>query len=129
MHMKMYSLNSPEAMARVVTLMIVTDGHIDRREIEKLDQLNAYGQLGLERKAFMAVARDYCSELVAEAEANGSCALLDPQRTDRVISCVNAPDQQRVVVKLLRSVMNADQQQRSSELVVMNHILERWKLQ
>jgi hypothetical protein len=127
--MKQYSLNSPEAMARVVTLMIVTDGHIDRREIAKLDQLNAYGQLGMERKAFMTVARDYCSELVEEAEANGSCALLDPQRTDRVISCVNAPDQQRVVVKLLKSVMNADKQQRSSEQVVMNHILERWKLQ
>ncbi len=126
--MKSYPTNSPEAMARIITMMIVTDGHIDQREIDLMDQMDAYHLLGLDRKAFMTVARDYCSELVAEAEAHGACALLDPNRTDQVIGYVDAPDQQRVVARLLSAVIQADQHQRLSEQVVMNHILERWKL-
>jgi uncharacterized tellurite resistance protein B-like protein len=124
--MKTYVQNSPEAMARVVAMMIVTDAHIDDREIALLDRLDAYTMLGLTRSEFMAVSRDYCSELVAEAEEFGTSALLDPDRADYVISCVDVASRRLTVAKLLLGVIAADSQQRESELVLFDHILDRW---
>jgi uncharacterized tellurite resistance protein B-like protein len=124
--MKTYVQNSPEAMARVVAMMIVTDAHIDDREIALLDRLDAYTMLGLTRGEFMAVSRDYCSELVAEAEEFGTSALLDPDRADHVISCVDVASRRLTVAKLLLGVIAADSQQRESELVLFDHILDRW---
>lgn len=126
--MKTYVQNSPEAMARVIAMMIVTDAHIDDREIALLDRLNAYKILGMTRAEFMAVARDYCGDLVKEAESFGGSALLDPDRTDNVISCVDVPQRRLLVARLLLGVLAADSQQRESELVLFEHILDRWSL-
>jgi hypothetical protein len=87
--MQTYTANSPDAMARVVAMMIVTDGHVDDREIAILDRLNAYELIGLSRNDFMRVAKNYCGTLVGEAEAHGETSLLDASRADRVIDCVD----------------------------------------
>jgi hypothetical protein len=126
--MRTYSSNSPEAMARVIAMMIVTDAHIDDREIALLDRLNAYAILGLSRNAFMTVAQDYCGELEAEANALGSSALLDPARTDRVIALVSDPAKRLLVARLLLGVLAADNQQRESELILFEHVLDRWDI-
>jgi hypothetical protein len=126
--MKTYTQNSPEAMARVIAMMIVTDAHIDDREIAMLDRLDAYTKLGLSRSEFMGVARDYCSELVAETEEFGESALLNPDRTDTVIGYVDAAPKRLLVARLLLGVLAADTQQRSSELMLFDHILDRWNL-
>ncbi len=89
--MKLYAKNSSQAMSRVIAIMMVTDGAIDEREIAVLDQLNAYATLGLSRQEFMQVARDYCHDLVCEANAWGDTPLIDPHRTDHVLSAVTEP--------------------------------------
>jgi uncharacterized tellurite resistance protein B-like protein len=126
--MQTYVQNSPEAMARIIAMMIVTDAHIDDREIALLDRLDAYKSLGMSRNEFMTVARDYCSDLVTEAEDFGSSALLDPDRTDAVIAFVDVPQRRLLVARLLLGVLAADSQQRESELVLFEHILDRWNL-
>jgi uncharacterized tellurite resistance protein B-like protein len=126
--MKQYIPNSPEAMSRVVAMMIVTDAHIDDREIAVLDRLDAYTLLGLSRGDFMKVARDYCSELVAEAEEFGGSPVLDADRTDRVIDQVDVRERRILVARLLMAVIAADMRQRESEKLVFDHILDRWSL-
>lgn len=126
--MKTYALNSPEAMSRIIAMMIVTDAEIDDREIAALDDALAYASIGISREGFMRVARDYCSDLVAEAHELGETRLLDPDRVDCVIDCVDAPERRIVVARLLLMVMVADRVQKESELTLLNHIFDRWDL-
>jgi len=107
--MKTYAQNSPEAMSRVVAMMIVTDAHIDNREIAVVDRADAYQSLGISREKFMRVARDYCSDLVAEAHELGETLLVDPDRVDNVIDSINMADQR-------------------GELALLDHIFDRWRL-
>ena len=124
--MRVYPDNSPEAMSRVIALMIVADAHIDDREIAVLDTFNAFAKLGIARKDFMNVARDYCADLVHAAEAKGSTALLDVARTDHVIGSVVTREQRLVVAGLLLAVVSADRVHDAGELVLFEHILDRW---
>ena len=126
--MRTYAPNSPEAMSRVVAMMIVTDAHIDNREIAVLDRADAYQSLGISRENFMRVARDYCSELVAEASELGETLLIDPDRVDNVIDCIDQVDEQIVAARLLLIVMAADYKQEKSELALLDHIFDRWRL-
>jgi hypothetical protein len=126
--MKTYAQNSPEAMSRVVAMMIVTDAHIDDREIAVLDRADAYQSLDISRENFMRVARDYCGDLVAEAHELGETLLIDPDRVDNVIDCIDLVDQRIAVARLLLIVMAADHKQEHGELALMDHIFDRWHL-
>jgi hypothetical protein len=124
-----YGNNSPQAMARIVAMMIVTDGHIDDREIDLMDRLDVYAMLGLTRSDFMAVARAYCHTLVSEAEEHGSTLALDPTRVDKAMSEVTEPGKRTLVAKLLIAVMAADHRARLSEEALLDHVLSGWALE
>jgi uncharacterized tellurite resistance protein B-like protein len=126
--MQTYALNSPEAMSRVIAMMIVADGDIDDREIAILDKLNAFESLDISRKDFMRVARDYCGDLVRNAEAHGSTPLLDPKRTDAVIDTITERAPRLIVAQLLLAVVSADHDHGEGELILFAHILDRWNL-
>ncbi len=126
--MRNYPQNSPEALSRVVAMMIVTDANIDNREIAVLDRADAYQSLGISRENFMRVARDYCSELVAEASELGETLLIDPDRVDKVIDCIDQANEQIAAARLLLIVMAADYKQEKSELALLAHIFDRWQL-
>jgi uncharacterized tellurite resistance protein B-like protein len=128
MTMRTYVQNSPAAMARVLAMMIVTDAHIDEREIRILDRLDVYSLLGISRNEFMTVARDYCADLGAEAELEGSTPMLDPDRADRVIDCVDVRDRRLLVAKLLIAILAADGVHAANERVLFAHTLDRWSL-
>ncbi len=45
--MRSYTLNSPEAAARILALVLISDGHVCRSEFEALKQLDGMRHLGL----------------------------------------------------------------------------------
>jgi uncharacterized tellurite resistance protein B-like protein len=126
--MKTYAPNSPEAISRVIAMMIVTDAHIDDLEIAALDRADAYKLIGISREDFMRVARDYCSDLVAEAHELGETLLIDPDRVDNVIDCVDLDEHRIMIARLMLMVMAADRVQKESELTLLDHVFERWGL-
>lgn len=89
---------------------------------------DAFAALGISRKDFMAVARNYCADLGRLAEADDSTTLLDPARTDQIIAAVTDPAQRLVVAHLLMAVLAVDNRQGEGELVLFAHILDVWSL-
>jgi hypothetical protein len=126
--MKTYVQNSPEAMARIVAMMIITDTELDKREIAVLDATEAYQRMGLTRPAFMAVARDYCGDLARMADEKRGVALLDPKLVNSVIDCVTDAKKRLLVSRILVSIIPADNHQGEGELVLFEYILDRWSL-
>ena len=62
--MRPYPRNSPGAAARIVALAALADGNIRKAELDILDRLRAYEQLGLARAEFHAVVQTLCENLL-----------------------------------------------------------------
>jgi len=123
-----YPRNSPEAIARVVVMMMVTDTTVDAREIEALRRLDAFERIGLSRPAFMRVARDYCSDLVQMIGDRDAMPLVDDALIDAVIAPVDEPQLRTMVCSLLVGVVAADGELAGAELAVLERVLKRWDI-
>ncbi len=50
-----YPRNSPEAVARVLAMAMITDGEVDDAEIALFDRLDLFRMIGLSRQGFSQV--------------------------------------------------------------------------
>lgn len=126
--MKRYPRNSPQAIARVLAMTMVTDGKLDPREIEIIEKLNIYEILGISRLGFMSVVHDYCGDLLASGDAGGRIRLVDKARIDKVISLVDDRRSRVLACGMMLNIVNADEHISDTELAVLRYILESWCL-
>ena len=70
--MRSYPRNSPEAAARIVSLVLIADGHVCRSEFHVVHDLEASPELGLATGAVHKVIQDLCEDLLTSAYAGGS---------------------------------------------------------
>jgi uncharacterized tellurite resistance protein B-like protein len=123
-----YAPDSPEAMARVVVMMMVTDGHLDDREIRMLEKLDCFERLGISRDSFKTVATRYCADLRTLMGDAPSLSLIDVERIDRILDAVTAPEKRLAVCRQIMGVIAADGKLQDSEVAVFHHLLDRWGL-
>ncbi len=126
--MKQYELNSPEAVARIIVMMMVTDGDVSPRELEMIDSLKIYDRVGLERKAFMFVARDYCADLGKAAQADEQISLLEKSRIAEIVDCVSDPVKRKLTCEIAKDLMTADDEIHQGEAQLFAQILQRWDM-
>ena len=69
--MRSYPRNSPEAAARIVALVLISDGHVCRSEFDILEQLGAQRELGLESQLLPQIVHTLCEELLAYGYERG----------------------------------------------------------
>jgi uncharacterized tellurite resistance protein B-like protein len=120
-----YPPNSPEAVARVLAMAMITDGEVDDAEIELFDRLALFPMIGLSREAFAQVLSDYCTDLRA---AEGGPLAADAAVVDAVIADVDDPRRRLVTCAAMLSVCYADGRFDAAELSVMRRVLTRWNL-
>lgn len=70
--MRSYPHNSPEAAARIVALVLISDGHVCSSEFDILSQLGAERELGLAPQRLPQIVHTLCEELLAGGYATGS---------------------------------------------------------
>ncbi|MEI7968616.1 MAG: TerB family tellurite resistance protein [Betaproteobacteria bacterium] len=127
--MKTYPRNSPEAMARVIAMAMITDAKLDDRELEIMDHLYLYEVLGLSRTEFSEVVRQYCDDLVGSPGAvPGRVDLMDRDRIDAVIDAIDDPQKRLQTAQMIANVAKADGHLHDAELALFRHVLERWDL-
>jgi hypothetical protein len=124
--MRAYTPDSPQALARIVAMAIVTDARLDHRELQVLDDLGAYAMLGLTRDEFLETVHAYCRDLLAERRGEDRIRLLDAARIDRALAEVTDPRLRVMVCGLLLNVCDADGRFHETELAFLSHVLERW---
>jgi hypothetical protein len=124
--MKTYAKNSPEAIARILAMMMITDAKLDDREIEVMDELRIFDLVGISRSQFSEVVHDYCSELLASNSHEGRIKLVDQARIDRAIDLVDDPAKRVQVCSMILNIADADGRIEDSELAVFGYILQRW---
>jgi hypothetical protein len=123
-----YPSNSPEAAARIVALVLISDGHVCRSEVEVLQQLQADEELGLRPGAFARVVHTLCEDLLKDAHERGArvCSV-DGPTLDALLAEVDEPVLQDKVLRLAGAAALADRQLAEAEAVVVSAAHRHWR--
>ena len=126
--MSLVQPDSPQALSRVLVMLMVADTELDPRELTALDDMAAFELLGIERSGFLETAREYCAELAARTGERGYVHLSDLTLIDEVLSVVRDPRARLRVSCLAQRVITADGRVDDLERRVFDHMLCRWGL-
>ena len=127
--MRSYPRNSPEAAARIVALVMISDGHVCRSEIEAVQRLQAEPELGLAAGSFAQVMHTLCEDLLMGAYGGGTMmCTVDEATLASLMAEVDAPALQRTVLRLARAAAEADRHLTEAEALVMAAARKHWRI-
>lgn len=126
--MRTYEPNSPEALARIVALTMLADGHLSQSEHALLDKLCAHERLGLSREAMGIVVQDLCLDLLSTSHGHWSrAARVDAHTLSALLSEVTLPNLQRTVLSLCEAVAKADPRVCEDESQIILAARQQWR--
>jgi uncharacterized tellurite resistance protein B-like protein len=120
--------DSPEALSRVLAMMMVADTDLDPREVHALDDMAAFELLGIQRQQFINAARAFCVELKTRMGDRDHLRLSDLALIDDVLAGVRSPQSRLRVSCAAQRVITADGRIDPRERRVFDHMLVRWGL-
>jgi hypothetical protein len=127
--MRNYTRNSPEAAARIVAVVLISDGHVCRSEVDALNSLQVEAELGLASGAFMQVVQTLCEDLLMGAGSSGPMfGGMDAATLASLMDDVDQPALQRKVLHLCAAVAAADRHLADAERLVMDVARAQWNL-
>ena len=127
--MRSYPRNSPEAAARIVALVLISDGHVCKSEFDILKQLGAERELGLEPNLLPHIVHTLCEELLASGYESGSLiANVDDSALASLMAEISDPALQRKVLRLSLAAARADGHLADGESLVVAAAQQHWRL-
>lgn len=127
--MRSYPHNSPEAAARIVALVLISDGHVCSSEFDVLKQLGAERELGLEPQLLPHIVHTLCEELLASGYESGSLmSNVDDSALASLMAEISDPALQRKVLHLSLAAARADGHLADGEALVVDAARHHWKL-
>jgi hypothetical protein len=124
-----YPHNSPEAAARIVALVLISDGHVCSSEFDILKQLGAEHELGLEPQLLPHIVHTLCEELMASGYASGSLIdNVDDSTLAALMAEISDPVLQRTVLRLALAAARADGHLADGETMVLDAVRRHWPL-
>ena len=124
-----YPHNSPEAAARIVALVLISDGHVCSSEFDILKQLGAERELGLEPLLLPHIVHTLCEELLACGHQTGSLiGHVDDSALASLMAEISDPALQRKVLRLSLAAARADGHLADGEAMVVQAVRHHWSL-
>lgn len=120
--------DSPEAMARVLALVMIADTTLSPEELRALEQLAVCDRIGLSQPAFMDIAHRFEAQLAHRMGPPDSPRLPDPVLVDEVLGGVRNYGLRLLVARLAAGLIVADGRVRGIERRLYLHMLSRWGL-
>ncbi len=127
--MRSYPRNSPEAAARIVALVLISDGQMCSSEFEILKKLGAERELGLDPQLLPHIVYTLCEELRAGGyETDSLIARVDSSEMTSLMAEISDPALQRTVLRLSLAAARADGHLADGEAKVVEAARHHWKL-
>lgn len=121
-----YTTNSPEALARLITLFMLADGEINDTELDTLEKLDVFRLIGLDRKAFTHVFKTYFDDISAEMESDGIVHLVDSARFDILLNDVTDHKKHLLLCILALDLTKSNDNINEAEMALLRHMMNRW---
>jgi len=122
-----YAKNSPEAMARIIAMIMLSDADLGDAEVEMMGRLEVYDRIGVNRGTFIRVVKEYFDDLLKE-DTGARIRLIDARRLDEVLDCVDDAQKQTDLAAMMLSLISADGSMNDAELATLRHVLRHWGL-
>lgn len=127
--MRRYPHNSPEAAARIVALVLLSDGKVCSSELETLRKLGAERELGLEPQILPHIVHTLREELgVGASEMASRIQSLDASALAALMAEISDPALQRIVLRLCLAAARADGQVAQGEALLVDAARRHWQL-
>jgi hypothetical protein len=127
--MRGYPHNSPEAAARIVALVVLSDGHVCSAELDILQRLGAERELGLEPNLLPHIVHTVREEMHSGGYETGSLSgNADDSTLASLMSEISDPALQRSVLRLSLAAARADGHLANGETVVLEAARRHWQL-
>ena len=128
--MRPYPPNSPQAAARIVALVMLSDGQLSRAELAMADHLQVHAALGLDRAGLRRVIHEVCEDLLDEAHlAWADVCRVTPRSLAALMADIDDPALQRTVLSLCVQLAEADGRVAEGEAALLVAAVEHWGLQ
>ena len=127
--MRSYPRNSPEAAARIVALVLISDGNIDNAEFDAMNQPDGVGELGLAPEELPDIVKTLCEDLLMGG-FDGRLILshLGDAALASLLAEVDDRQLQAKVLRLAGVAAKADTHQADGEASFLDAISRRWGL-
>lgn len=127
--MRSYPHNSPEAAARIVALVLISDGHVCRTEFDTLKELGAERELGLEPQLLPHIVHTVCEELMATGHVTGALIdKVDDSTLSLLMAEISDPVLQSKVLRLSMAAARADGHLAEGEAMVLEAARRHWAM-
>ena len=127
--MRSYPRNSPEAAARILALVLISDGHVCRSEFETLKELDGVRHLGLDPQKLPGIVQTFCEDLLMEGFDGRS--LLSRVGDGLMASLMAEVDDLHLraqVLRLATAVAHADKHLSEGETAMIQAIRDVWQM-
>jgi uncharacterized tellurite resistance protein B-like protein len=127
--MRSYTHDSPEAMARILALSMLADGGLDQSEIEVVATTKILDGIGMSPAQFDIVVKALCEDMLQSMRGYDYGKIeLDRKAIDHLLSEIENPQLQRVLLSVMLAVVDADDQLSDGEAVLISRALQVWQL-
>lgn len=123
--MRSYPNDSPQAMARVLALAMVVDGHIAPSELRVLDDSPMMHDLDMDRTVFREVLEDLCNDMINTAVVQGAVELNAPL-IDHLLSEITVPELRRKLLSVMWKIVDADGWLADAEAALLARACAMW---
>lgn len=117
-----------EAAAHALAMMVAANGRVDERELAMLDQLQAFGRIGVTRDRFVEITRSCVSDVGAHLCERSWLSVEHMNYIDTLLDAVPGPEARMLVCRLAAAVVTADGRVTHDERLVYDHALARWRI-
>ncbi|WP_462390547.1 tellurite resistance TerB family protein [Acidovorax sp. Q11] len=127
--MRSYPRNSPEAVARIIALLLISDGHVSRSELDALHGLQMEQELGLPHGGFAKVLHGLCEDLwMGMHERRVLTGSIDGPTLTFLLAEVTDPALRRKALEFAYTAAIADSHLAPSEWGLMDAARQYWKM-
>lgn len=126
--MRSYPRNSPEAAARILALVLISDGHVCRSEFETLKQIDGVRHLGLDPQKLPVIVQTFCEDLLMEGfDGRSILSRVGDGLMASLLAEVDEPKLRVQVLRLAELVAHADKYLSEGEAAMIAAIRDIWQ--
>lgn len=125
--MRLYSTDSPNAVARLLALAMIVDGHMAPSELKAMRHSGIAQRAGIDDEAFDEVVQALCEDLLATAHQRGAGEVeIDAALLDSLLREVQDPALRMGAMKAMLDIVHADTVLDGRETLLVERAFKAW---
>lgn len=125
--MKVYEIDSPEAVSRLLALTMIVDGHVAPSEVRAMYQAEALQRLAIDPDTFDDTLQQLCEDLLLEADnRNAGFVEIAPRQVQVLLAEVEDAGIQLNLLRTMIDIVYADGHVDERETILVQSAARTW---